>query len=371
MIAPKISSGNQAPAKPAANSPVPTSSGQNNFLKLLDHPEIKARLNALLTDKQTLNAFIGVMTGLVRTNPKLAQCTEASFLTAMIKCATLKLFPNDPIRQHCWLIPRKNKKLGTLECNWEAGYKGLVELGFRSDEVESIQYAEIYERDYFDVDWGTNIVSHKLPSSNRFDRGEVEAYWAQWAGKNGVRGKPVLMTIDQMNAHVEQYVEGKDSEYSPWNTAYNEMALKTVIKRAMKTAPLSSEDLRRGLDESLPANNPAYAVSATSTPIGQGAVDPMTAPAEFYQHTQTVDAEYETVETAKPVAKETEPVPAKEPVASQSDIDEQHRQDWLKQVMVKVAKIPPEEITVKCGMPLSMIKKADIKELQRIFGELR
>jgi len=79
----------------------------------------------------------------------------------------------------------------------------------------------------------------------------------------------------------------------------------------------------------------------------------------------------DTAEVLKSTKPDPEPVPVREPVVSQSDIDEQHRLEWLKKVMEKVAKIPPEEITVKCGMPLSMIKKADIKELQRIFGDLK
>lgn len=59
-----------------------------------------------------------------------------------------------------------------------------------------------------------------------------------------------------------------------------------------------------------------------------------------------------------------------EPI-QQDHVYEQHRQEWLKKVMEKVAKIPPEEITMKVGMPLSMIKNADIKELTRIYGDLK
>src|SRR6478609_1295293 len=186
MIAPKNNTATTtAKPKTAANAPASTPS-QNKLISLMNHPEIQQRLKALLSDKKMLDGFVGVITGVLRTNPKLAECTEASFLSAMIKSATLKLIPNDPILQQCWLIPRKSKNTGKLECTWEAGWKGLIELGYRSDEVDSIAFAEIYERDYFDVDWGINHVSHKLPTTGgRFNRGEVEAFWAQWVGKDG------------------------------------------------------------------------------------------------------------------------------------------------------------------------------------------
>lgn len=167
---------NNATVKQQTGAPAP----QNKILSLLGSPQVKARFLEIMTDKAMTDRFLGVLNGAVQTTPKLLECSEQSVMASLIKCANLRLEPNDPIRQQCFLIPRWNGKTGRMECSWEIGAKGLIELAYRSGEVQAIACNEIYERDIFDVNFGTNEVTHKLPETDRFHRGEVEGYWAQW-----------------------------------------------------------------------------------------------------------------------------------------------------------------------------------------------
>ena len=63
----------------------------------------------------------------VRNTPKLANCTMESFAASMMICAQLDLEPNTP-QQLAFLIPFENRKRGIVECQFQVGYKGLLQL---------------------------------------------------------------------------------------------------------------------------------------------------------------------------------------------------------------------------------------------------
>ncbi len=55
----------------------------------------------------------------IRKNPQLLDCSQASLLGAIMTAAQLGLEPG-PTGQ-CYLIPYRNKKLGTVECQFQLG----------------------------------------------------------------------------------------------------------------------------------------------------------------------------------------------------------------------------------------------------------
>lgn len=62
---------------------------------------------------------------------------------------------------------------------------------------------------------------------------------------NGGYGFEVMSKQD-MDTFAQKYSKGISSSYSPWNTNYEDMAKKTVIKRVLKYAPLKT-DFQRAL----------------------------------------------------------------------------------------------------------------------------
>ena len=93
-------------------------------------PAIKAALPAVMTPER----FTRITLSALSTSPKLQSCTPPSFLGAMMTAAQLGVEPNTPLGQ-AYLIPYWSKKVGANECQFQLGYKGLIDLAYRSGDV--------------------------------------------------------------------------------------------------------------------------------------------------------------------------------------------------------------------------------------------
>lgn len=198
-------------------------------------PQIEAALPSVLTGERFSRMILSAMS----TTPQLAACTPQSFLGAMMQAAQLGVEPNTPLGQ-AYLIPFRNK--GVLECQFQLGYKGLIDLAYRSGAVKDIQAHEVYENDTFEYELGLMpILKHKPAMKNR---GEVIAYYAIYHTKDGGYGFEV-MSKEDIQKHAEGYSQSYKSTYSPWTNNFDEMAKKTVIKKCLKYAPLKTEFIRQ------------------------------------------------------------------------------------------------------------------------------
>lgn len=196
--------------------------------------EIAKALPSVMTPER----FTRITLSALSSNPDLQGTTPASFLGAMMTAAQLGLEPNTPLGQ-AYLIPYKNK--GTLECQFQLGYRDMIDLAYRSGEVQIIQAHIVYANDKFDFSFGIDPKLNHVPALG--ERGEATHVYAMFRTKDGGYGFDV-MTIDDVRRHAAKYSKSYSSSYSPWNTNFEEMAKKTVLKRVLKYAPLKSDFAR-------------------------------------------------------------------------------------------------------------------------------
>lgn len=222
------------------------------YIKAME-PAIKKALPSVITPER----FTRMVLSALSSTPKLAECSPQSFLAAMMTAAQLGVEPNTALGQ-AYLLPYRNH--GQMECQFQLGYKGLIDLAYRSGEVSVIQAHTVYENDVFEYELGMDPKLRHVPA--KADRGEAVAYYAMFKTKDGGYGFEV-MSVDDVQRHAQRYSKSYGSGSSPWRSNFDEMAKKTVLKRALKYAPLKS-DFVRGVaqDETIKAelSDDMYAV---------------------------------------------------------------------------------------------------------------
>lgn len=198
---------------------------QNSLKQILTSDAGKAQFAAALPRHMTPERFCRVALTAVTRTPKLAECTKESFFKCLMDLSAMGLEP-DGRRAH--LIPYGK------ECTLIVDFKGIAELVMRSGLVGSIHADKVCENDAFEVDRGT-VTKHRI--DYRKPRGNAYAYYVLVKFKDGSE-KTEVMTRDEVDAIRKRSRSGNNG---PWVSDFDEMAKKTVFRRASKWLSLSPE----------------------------------------------------------------------------------------------------------------------------------
>ena len=170
-------------------------------------------------------------------NDYLARCTPESFIGCVLNSAQMGLEPNTPLGE-AYLIPYRDKKSGTVRCTFQVGYKGLLKLARQSGQISMIKAQTVYENDDFSYQLGLDPDLRHVPAVG--DRGNPIAYYAFYKTKDGDFDFEVMYR-DEVEKHRKAFSK---AENSPWNDNFDSMAKKTVLKKVLKYAPLTTETFR-------------------------------------------------------------------------------------------------------------------------------
>ena len=165
----------------------------------------------------------------VQRNDKLADCTPQSIVAVGMACAQTGLEPG-PTAQ-AWMIPYKNV------ATFQLSYRGMLTLAQNSEKIIGVSAGVVYENDEFDWDEGSDsFVKWRRAFKDRGERLCAFASLRTAGGGNIVR----VMSEEEIEKHRRQYSKTKRDD-APWVTAWDEMACKTLLKKAAKWAPVSTE----------------------------------------------------------------------------------------------------------------------------------
>jgi recombination protein RecT len=187
-------------------------------------PEIEKALPAHLTGER----FGRIVLTELRRTPKLYDCSPESLLGAVMVSAQLGLEPG-PLG-HVYLIPFKRTVQLVI------GYRGYIDLAYRSGVLRSMQAVTVREGDDFAYRNGTRSFLDHTPAGAPGERAPV-AWYAVATLKTG--GAPFSVIYPEDVVKARGMSAAGNAPDGPWALHYDAMARKTAVRRLAPMLPMT------------------------------------------------------------------------------------------------------------------------------------
>lgn len=200
----------------------------------------EARLELLLPPKADVSRFKESVRFALAQQPALVKCTPQSLVLAVMRGARTGL-PVDGGGGLAWIVPYGQ------EATYVPGYKGMIVLAKAMALVKDMQPVPVYKRDKFSYNPADDQpVQHEVyfPETDRAedDRGPLRAVYCKITLPDGTKRYDV-MSLKDINAIRDK----SRAKSGPWASDFDQMALKSVVRRAFKTLGVPPGDTYKAL----------------------------------------------------------------------------------------------------------------------------
>ena len=200
---------------------------------LLQRDDVRKNIQELLGSPQRAKAFQSTLIGAVKQSVALSKCEPSSIFFAAVSAATLNL----PINQnlgYAYLIPYGK------ECQFQMGYKGLIQLAQRSGQYRTMNVSDVREGEIERINHLTGEIQFDwIEDYDERRKAKVIGYVAYFETVTGF-SKTLYSSKDEVTEHGKRF--SKTFNSGPWKSDFDAMAKKTVIKHLIsKYGPLSIE----------------------------------------------------------------------------------------------------------------------------------
>lgn len=202
----------------------------------------ESTIRSLLPKGITYQKFQAIVVSAVAENMDLLDCDRSSLLRSCLAAAELGLSLNRNMAE-ADILKVWNGRTSRNEAQFRPRYKGLMKLALQSGAVLKIESRIVYAKDEFVVEEGVEPrIIHRHGLGNR---GEMVGAYCVWKLKNGEAQFEVMSREEILAIRDRSSSKKKDGTIvGPWKTDEPEMWRKTVVRRASKYMPMSSEALR-------------------------------------------------------------------------------------------------------------------------------
>lgn len=229
------------PAQQEASRPI------DGLKKYLNVPSVQEQFKNAMKDSAPL--FVASIIDLFSQDKGLQRCSAPAIITECLKAAVLKL-PISKSLGFAWVIPYdKSQKLP--DGSWtkvaiptfQIGYKGYIQLAMRTGQYRTINADVVYEGELGAVDKLTGFIN--FDGERKSDK--AIGYFCHFALLNGF-SKTLYMTTEQVHAHAKTKSPSYKQKGGVWETDFDSMALKTVIRLLLSKYGYLSVEMQSAMD---------------------------------------------------------------------------------------------------------------------------
>lgn len=187
---------------------------------LLDSDLVAARFKPFVADYNQMRAVLISMAD----TPLLRHCEAPSILGAALTAAQLQL-PLTKTQGCAYILPYGN------QAQFQIGYKGWIQIALRTHQYKTINAIPVYNGQlisanpltgHYDFDWSTPA------------EGKPIGYAAFFELNDGF-SKILYCTRAEIERHAKRYSKTYAHGGGAWATNFDEMALKTVLSKLLRT----------------------------------------------------------------------------------------------------------------------------------------
>jgi recombination protein RecT len=206
----------------------------DQFKQILNSPEFRAKIAN--SQRENAGAFKTSMLDLYEGDDYLQKCDPTLVAMECMKAASLHL-PLVKSLGFAYVVPYKNVPTFII------GYKGLIQLAQRTGQYRVINADAVYEGEYK----GKNKLTGEIDFSGEKTSDNVVGYFAYFKMINGFE-KTLYMTMLEVCNWAKKYSKSFNSNYSPWKTEFDKMAIKTVLRRLIGTYGIMTPEMQVAVD---------------------------------------------------------------------------------------------------------------------------
>ena len=241
------------------------------------------RFDKLAPKSIRFEAERGYALQLLQNNPFLAQVAEGnklSLLHAVTNCAAIGLSLN-PAKREAYLITRTVKEGNQYVSKvfLEPSYQGLCNLATNTGSIEWVQANVVYTNDEFIDNGAGEKPTHTYKAfAKPEDRGDFAGVYCVAKTKSGdylttIMPADEVYSIRGRSEAYKAMMERKKGNGGPWVSDFNEMAKKSVVRRAVKMFPKTDQFDRMDAAVSLSNDNEGFAPIVTAPNLGEFTAD--------------------------------------------------------------------------------------------------
>lgn len=216
---------------------------KQTFSAFLATDAMKKKVNEMVGGEKG-QQFVTTIISAVSANPQLAECDNASIVSAALVGQALNLSPSPQLGQF-YMVPFNDSKRGCKVAQFQIGYKGYIQLAIRSGQYKKLNVLAIKKGELKKYDpLNEEIEVELIENEEDREKEETIGYYAMFEYLNGFR-KTLYWSKEKMEAHALKYSMGYRAKkgYTFWEKDFDGMAYKTMLRQLISKWGIMSIDL--------------------------------------------------------------------------------------------------------------------------------